>query len=1175
MNDTVQIERVTQQWVETQRVETQDFASLLPAFIDRWQSSAAAERANYQLFLSELCDALELPRPEPTVADEAANAYVFEKAVPLPHGSTGRIDLYRRGCFVLEAKQGSDQHQPAPALSRKVQEQRKRRRRGTAMRGTAAWDTAMERAREQAQAYARALPPEEIAGGRPPLLLVVDVGQSIALYSEWTRSGGGYLPFPDPANYRLQLTDLLDDELRERLRAAWLDPLSLDPARRSARVTRDIADRLARLARALETEHPAEGVARFLMRCLFTMFAEDVGVLAEGAFTHLLADAQRNTASFQPMAEELWRTMASGGFSVALRQQVPHVDGGLFEQATALPLSADELQLLIEAAQADWRDVEPAIFGTLLVRALDPVERHKLGAEFTPRAYVERLVLPTIIEPLRKEWDAVKAAALTLAEQGRSDEALDQVETFQRRLAGVRILDPACGSGNFLYVTMEHLKRLEGEVLEVRRQLGGGQMLLEMEGLMVRPEQFHGIEINPWAAAVAELVLWIGFLQWHLRTRGGVAGLPEPILRNLHNIECRDAVLAWDAVEPLLDTDGQPVTRWDGRTTKTHPVTGLEVPDETAQIPAWRYINPRPAEWPQVDFVVGNPPFIGTARMREALGDGYTEAIRRTYVHVPSSADYVMFWWDKAAELARGGQIERFGLITTNSLRQTFNRRVLEHHLAAEPPLSLRFAIPDHPWVDGADGAAVRIAMTVGAASHEAGRLLQVVAERPGQNEPVEITFSETVGQILPNLTVGADVVRAVAMKANADLSNRGVSLFGLGFLVTPDQAKELGLGRIRGLEQHIRHYRNGRDITALSRDMMVIDLYGLTTQQVQAQYPEAYQWVLVNVKPERDQNRRAGRRENWWIFGEPNPKLRNMLHGLDRYIVTVETSRRRFFVFLGETILPDNKLVAIALDDAYYLGVFSSRFHVTWSMAAGSWLGVGNDSVYVKTACFEKFPFPAGDEAQQTRIRAVAEELDAHRKHQQALHPKLTLTDMYNVLDKLRAGEPLNKKDKTVHEQGLVSVLRQLHDELDAAVADAYGWPATLRDEEILERLVSLNAQRAAEEAAGHIRWLRPEYQAPSELPATAYQLPIEQAVALKETGDQAGRSPLPWPARLSEQAMVVRAALQSFDEPVSAEQVAALFAGAPQDQVTELLEALASLGQAGQQDDDWSALG
>ena len=450
---------------------------------------------------------------------------------------------------------------------------------------------------------------------------------------------------------------------------------------------------------------------------------------------------------------------------MALRLPVPHFDGGLFEDAAALPLTADQLQLLIEAAQADWRDVEPAIFGTLLVRALDPAERHKLAAHFTPRAYVERLVLPTIIEPLRAEWESAMAAALLLAEAGKRAEALAEVRAFQRRLASVRILDAACGSGNFLYVTLEHLKRLEGEVLEVLRQLGQEQASLELEGEIVRPEQFYGIEVNPWAAAVAELVLWIGYLQWHLRTRGDAHGLPEPILRNLHNIECRDAVLAWDAVEPLLDAEGRPVTRWDGRTTKMHPVTGEQVPDETARVPAYRYINPRPAEWPEADFIVGNPPFIGTARMREALGDGYVEAIRRVYPNVPDSADYVMFWWDKAAELVRAGRVQRFGLITTNSLRQTFNRRVVEHHLVGAPlagahgqdagqvqdlPLHLAFAIPDHPWVDSAEGAAVRIAMTVGAAGEGSGVLQQVVAERPGDDGTAEISLSRKSGGFRP-----------------------------------------------------------------------------------------------------------------------------------------------------------------------------------------------------------------------------------------------------------------------------------------------------------------------------------------------------------------------------------------------------------------------------------------
>jgi hypothetical protein len=303
-----------------------------------------------------------------------------------------------------------------------------------------------ERARQQAQSYARSLPQVEIAEGRPPFLVVVDVGHTIALYAEFTRSGGHYIPFPDPHTYRLSLADLHRDEVRDTLRQVWLDPLSLDPTRRSARVTRDIANRLAQLAKSLEGSYPAETVTNFLMRCLFTMFAEDVGLLPGHSFTRILAEAQANPASFQPLLEELWRAMNSGGFSVALRAPIPHFNGGLFAEPVAVPLHAGQISLLVEAARADWRDVEPAIFGTLLERALDPVERHKLGAHYTPRAYVERLVQPTIVEPLRAEWAGVQAAAALHAEAGDAAKAIAEVEAFQRRLATVKILDPACGA---------------------------------------------------------------------------------------------------------------------------------------------------------------------------------------------------------------------------------------------------------------------------------------------------------------------------------------------------------------------------------------------------------------------------------------------------------------------------------------------------------------------------------------------------------------------------------------------------------------------------------------------------------------------------------------------------------------------------------------------------------
>ncbi len=1138
-------------------------------FLLRWEASGAAERANYQLFLSELCDLLDVPRPEPTRPDDRDNAYVFERSVTFRHGdgssSVGRIDLYKRGCFVLEAKQGSD---PTTVCAVKEPEPGwLTSRRGTAVRGTKGWDLAMLKAKGQAEQYARALPNEE---GWPPFLIIVDVGHAIELYSEFSCTGKTYLPFPDPRSYRMQLADLANYQIRERLRLAWTEPHALDPSKQSAKATRQVADRLASLAKALEQAgHSPEKVGNFLKRCLFTLFSEDIGLIPHNSFTDLLESLKGTADTFAPMAESLWSTMKDGGFSPVLREKLLRFNGGLFEDAEALPLNEEQLALLIQAGKADWRDVEPAIFGTLLERALNPLERHNLGAHYTPRDYVERLVLPTVIEPLRNQWDAVLAAAVTLDAQNDAAGAIRQVKEFHQKLCSLRILDPACGSGNFLYVTFEQLKRLEGEVLNALEGFGLQQNDLELAGLTVDPHQLLGIEINPRAAAITDMVLWIGYLQWHFRTRGEVLP-PEPVIKKFRNIENRDAVLAYDSVEPLLDEQGRPVTRWDGITTKPHPVTGEQVPDEIAQIPLLRYLNPRRADWPEANYVVGNPPFIGAAAMRRALGDGYVEALRTAWKDVPDSADFVMYWWQQAAELTRTNKLQRFGFITTNSIKQAFNRRVIEQHLTAKPQLFLAFAIPDHPWVDAADGAAVRIAMTVGsrAAEESKGLLATVVVEREGSGEGVDVELQNRLGRIHADLTVGADVSSAVPLQANLGIAIRGICLVGEGFVVTRDQAKKLGLGQIATLKNHILPYLNGRDITAKSRDSLVIDLFGLSIDEVRSSFPEVYQWIFERVKPERDQNSRESRRTNWWLFGEPNPKLRDQLFGLTRYIVTPMTAKHRLFLFLQQGTLPDQGLVSISCEDSLILGVLSSNIHCSWSLASGGTLE--DRPRYNNSICFDRFPFPTATDDQKQSIRVLAEQLDSHRKRQQALHPELTLTGMYNVLEKLRQGEGLTPKEKAIHEQGLVSVLKQLHDELDAAVADAYGWPANLPDEEILERLVALNAERTAEEAQGLVRWLRPEYQHPSGFdsaqPTATIQdsLPLPGGEGRVEGAAPTSKTKPAWPKSLPEQVQAVRAALQTATGPVTAETIARAFQRARTEKVTELLITLVALGQA-----------
>lgn len=1126
-------------------------------FISRWNNTGGTEKANYQLFLGELITLLGLPTPDPAGDDNELNEYVFERRVDIdkPDGTSTRgfIDLYRRGCFVCEAKQS-----------------------GKTL-DSSGWDKAMLAAQNQADQYVRALPKNE---GRPPFIVVTDVGRSIELYAEFTRSGGTYVPFPDPGHHRIRLEDLRDPEIRERLIHLWTDPDRLDPSKHAARVTRDVSRRLATLARSLEQSgYAVDRVAHFLKRCLFTMFAEDVELLPRDSFTGLLEHLKDDPENFSDALADLWRSMNAGGFNGLLRTKLPRFNGGLFKDIDPIALTRDQIKLLIESAKADWRFVEPAIFGTLLERALDPRERHKLGAHYTPRAYVERLVMPTLIDPLRSEWQTVQVAAETWLQKGKPDKALGELTDFHHRLCQTRVLDPACGSANFLYVSLEHMKRLEGEVLNLIRDLSSGQASLDTEGLTVDPHQFLGLEINPRAAAIAEIVLWIGYLQWHFRIHGRL-DLPEPILKDFHNIECRDALIDFEAREPMTDEHGEPVTIWDGISYKESPTTGELIPDESGRTTVYRYINPRKAEWPEADYIIGNPPFIGGSTLRSALGDGYVDALREVRGKaIPDAADFVLHWWHIAAEKLQAGEIKRFGFITTNSIRQTINRRVIQKFASDnKKPISLSFAIPDHPWVSANDGAAVRIAMTVGAKGDTSGRLQQVVKEERGDEEASNVTLTERDGKLFPDLTVGANVSETPALKANSNLVSRGTQLYGSGFIVTPTEAETLGLGSRTGTEKHIRPYRNGRDITQKPRDVLVIDCFGLDKDELKNGYPSIYQWLIDRVKPERDQNRNPRVRENWWLHGIQQSGLRAALKGLQRYIATPYVSKHRFFVFLDESILPDDGLVSIPMEKSETLGILTSRLHVNWALATGGRLGVGNDPRYNNSRCFETFPFPDLTDAQAREIGELAERIDAHRKRQQEAQPDLTLTGMYNVLEKLRAGESLTKKEQTIHEQGLVSVLRELHDELDRAVFAAYGWddladtlvgrpgattplpdkPAeqSQAEEELLTRLVDLNTRRAAEEARGHVRWLRPDYQAPD---ATQTAAELEQAEETAPVAATPEKKPT-FPKDMAKQIEAIREALATG--PQDTETLAAHFKRKPVKAVTQVVNALEALG-------------
>lgn len=1130
-------------------------------FIQKWQDASGSERANYQSFFNDLCDMLGVAKPDPAQTDNRDNAYVFERHIKANDGlSTGDnrfLDTYKRGNFIAEGKAFYQ------AVNGKQTDSRK-----------------LETARAQAEAYARNLPEHEPWS---PLLMVINVGRFIALYAQFDDKSRAYEMFPDRHSYRISIADLADPAIRERLRLAWENPQALNPAHVGIQVTQAVARDVGKLAQDLrKAGNTPEAIAGFLTRCLFCMFAEDVGLLPAHAFTRLLdeaiADPDPQPPSFVGTLGELWRQMDQGGYSVALRQVIPHFNGKLFKRPDVIALNRKQIETLRQAAGQQWQHVEPAIFGTLMERSLEADERHTLGAEYTPRDYVERLVLPTLIEPLRREWEQVRAQAWQASDRGQHLKAPKLLQKFHKRLCDLRVLDPACGSGNFLYIALEHLKRIEAEVMEALASMGQTQSL-ETEQLTVDPHQFLGIELNPRAAAMAELVLWIGHLQWHYRSNGNT--LPAtPILRDFKNIECRDAVLQYRGTETVLNAHGQPVLVWDGKTKKIHPATGKEVPDETATVPRLRYLDPKPATWPRSDVIVGNPPFIGAATMRAALGDGYVEALRAAWPQVPESADLVMYWWARAAELVAEGKVQRMGLITTNSLSQTFNRRVVQAALDAGSHLA--FAIPDHPWVDSSDGAAVRIAMTLLEPGKGEGRLQTVTGETTGQDGTVAVTLVERQGMIHADLTVGANVAAVRTLQAVVGISSPGVKLHGSGFIVTPEEVDTLlSATPAEARSRIIRDYRNGKDLTDKPRGVRIIDAFGLNSDELRDQYPAVYQWLFERVKPERDAKGSskdgAAYAKLWWLHGKPRQEMRKQLAGLPRYIATVETAKHRTFQFLDASILPDNMLIAIALDDAFSLGVLSSQVHGQWALATGGTLE--DRPRYNKSRCFETFPFPSEDTGLTpelaSRIGKLAAQIDDHRKRQQAAHAGATLTGMYNVLEALRAGRTLTPKEKALNEQALVGVLRSLHDELDAAVLQAYGW-GTLRlpaDVDIvLQKLVDLNARRAAEEAQGLVRWLRPAFQNPGA--GAVSDQAIDEVTQLEPAAadthqDNSATSAAPakvaispWPKTMPEKIKTVQALLS--EQPQSAETLAASFSRRPVKAVREVLDTLLTLGLA-----------
>ncbi len=811
--------------------------------------------------------------------------------------------------------------------------------------------------------------------------------------------------------------------------ALFTDPDLLRPAVRIEQVTEQAASEFASLAERLRArDFEPQRVAHFLNRVLFCLFAEDVGMLPPKLFQRAFEAGLQNAATFSELLAELFAAMATGGrFGF---ERIEHFNGGLFADGEVLPLTREEVALLHRVSTLNWSQVEPAIFGTLFERGLDPAKRSQIGAHYTDRESILRIVEPVLMAPLRRDFQTLRAKVEELL--GRAVEEPDKkkaaglrkkarqaIEAFRHdRLDAVRVLDPACGSGNFLYIALELLHDLEKEVLVLLSEVEQGQLSLD---LRVGPHMVHGLEINPFAHELAQVVIWIGHFQWMLRN--GFAYKKDPILKPIETIECRDAVL--DLSDPA---------------------------------------EPKPAAWPAAEVVVGNPPFLGTKRQFGELGREYTNQLRAAYEGtVPGFADLVCYWFERARQEIAAGRLSRAGLVATNSIRGGANREVLDR---IQETGAIFHAWSDEPWIN--EGAAVRVSL-IGFGPKDHGEPLTL----DGQPAP----------RINADLTSGADLSRAKSLAENRGLGYVATVKAG-PFDVPGSLAREwllLPNPNGRPNSEVLRPWSNGQDITRRSSDTWIIDFGVDMSHEAAAQYEAPFAHVVAQVKPLRDSNNRTSYRNYWWLLAEPIPRMRRALEGLARYIATPVVGKYRLFAWVDARVLADHQLVVIARDDDAILGVLHSRVHELWSLSRGTWLGVGNDPRYTPTTTLESFPFPEGmiptqctpgtaSDARVAPIAAAARELV--RLRDAWLNPPEWVQRVPEVvpgyphrllpLDE-KAAAQLKKRTLTNLYNERPTWLVNAHRALDEAVAAAYDWPADLSDEEIRRRLLDLNLSRAA----------------------------------------------------------------------------------------------------------------
>ena len=942
-------------------------------FIAKWRASELKERSAAQEHFINLCQLLD--EPTPAEADPTGEHYCFERGARKDTGGDGWADVWKRHCFAWEYK---GKH--------------------------ADLDAAFNQLRQ----YALALE-------NPPLLIVSDMAR-FRIRTNWTNSVS--------LTYEFALEDLADAGTRDKLKWAMADPERLRPGESRQAVTERAGATFAELAQSLrERGHEPQAVAHFVNRLVFCMFAEDVGLLPDNMFTRMLEHARRRPEEFAELSRDLFGAMSTGG-RIGF-EAVGWFNGGLFDDDGTIPLERDEIDVTLKAAALDWSEIDPSIFGTLFERGLDPDKRSQLGAHYTDREKIMLIVEPVVVRPLLAEWEKSKAdiaATLERAGAAKSRAARTRLrqqgegvlQSFLERLRKFIVLDPACGSGNFLYLALHALKDIEH-----RAQLEAETMGLQRGFPAVGPANVKGIEINAYAAELARVSVWIGEIQW--MRRNGFREARNPILKPLQTIECRDALLAPDSLEP---------------------------------------------EWPAADAVIGNPPFLGDKLQIRNLGNDYASRLRGTYAgRLPAQADLVCYWFEKAGKQIQRGKATQVGLVATNSIRGGANRRALQ---AATGTGRIFEAWSDEPWV--VDGAAVRVSLICfGRADDERS------AQARLNGQLVSEIYTDLTGR--NEGTSGIDLTTVQRLPANSNVSFIGDAKHGT-FDVSGDQAREwLRLpanpnGQTNA--QVLKPWMNGMDLTRRPAGKWIVDFGWRMSESEAALYEEPFRWVREHVYPLRRHNRRAAYRRHWWRHGEPRQGMWRALNGLSRYIATPAVAKHRPFAWCDSRILPDQQLIVIARDDDVTFGILHSRFHEAWSLRLGAKLE--DRPRYTPSTTFETFPFPEGlspnvpptELATDPRATAIAE---AGRRLVELRDRWINPPEWVEWVDEPVPGFPrravarseapekeLNKRTLTNLYNTKPQWLKNAHATLDAAVAEAYGWTPSISNDDALEALLELN---------------------------------------------------------------------------------------------------------------------